>query len=205
MFMDMGYLELSNCIPLVAEMEFYLLEELDYDAIVFHPYPLLQRLCEACSAALFYESVERESGEDKHGLSSTSLNESSKTSDTTTYSRQLYQMTWLVTNDIYRTTLPLLYPPYVTAIASLYLSAVLLPTASAKIESAVLHGSSIDEPPAIVKFLGGLNVSNVVIADAVQAMLSYYHEWHDLQSSNNDEGPSLMKNPASIFAHALGL
>ncbi|PKI83781.1 Ssn8p [Malassezia vespertilionis] len=52
MFSEMGYKELPNSVPMVAEMEFFLMEELEFDLIVFHPYHILETLCDACSAVI---------------------------------------------------------------------------------------------------------------------------------------------------------
>lgn len=56
MLEELGYTGFSNHIGPVAEMEFYLLEELEFNLIVFHIYPTLDDLCLRCARSLQEET-----------------------------------------------------------------------------------------------------------------------------------------------------
>ena len=197
MFSEMGYTELPNSIPVVAEMEFYLLEELEFDLIVFHPYHVLQRLCEACSFVLM---PERTISIPMKRSRSSSTPTATLDDDAKPRENQLLQMAWFVANDLYRTDLPLQQPPYILAIVCLYLALVLLPTSAEHVQAALASGATQPPPPALLSFLAGLNVSLPLIASVAQDMLSYYELWHQLQKSGPDGTPSMLKDHAGIFA-----
>jgi len=73
-------------VNLILECEFYMLEELNFHLIVYHPYrPLI------------------------HFLSALSMHD-------------LLEYSWSVINDSYRTDLSLMYPPYIIALAAIYLT-----------------------------------------------------------------------------------
>ena len=112
LFAEMGFDDFADDIHVLAEMEFYLLEELDCDLVVFHPYATLAALARAPDTPLDGNTL---------------------------------QMAWLVVNDMYRTELPLQYPPYVLAVASVYLALVLQPQSAQTLRAGLAARAS---PPA---------------------------------------------------------
>lgn len=197
MFAEMGYKELPNSISLVAEMEFYLLEELEFDLIVFQPYDTLQRLCDACSALI---APDRPMQTTMPRSTSPSTPMPTPDEPQTARGPQLLQMAWFLANDLYKTRLPLEHPPYVLAIACLYLALVLLPTSAEHIQLTLARDVPQCPPPVLVEFLSGLNVSLPLVASVVQDMLTYYELWHELLQPGADGTPSLLKDAAGIFA-----
>lgn len=179
MFGELGYHELPNSVAMVAEMEFYLLDELEFDLIVSHPYTTLERLCPACSKVM-----------------ASTYDRPTTPEDTRNRNHALLQMTWFVANDLYRTDLPLLHPPYVLAIVCLYLALVLLPSSSDLIQTALAGTHS----SALVTFLAGLNVSMPLVTQVAQEMLAQYALWDQLHHPGPSGGASLLHDHAGIFA-----
>ncbi|GAA6018459.1 hypothetical protein JCM10207_000901 [Rhodosporidiobolus poonsookiae] len=107
----------------LAEMEFYLLEELDFHLVVYHPYRALVQLCGRDGGA----AAGGEEGRKERGrmleMDDTAL-----------------QMAWYIINDTFRSSLCLIHPPHLIAIAAIYLAFALHPPPSAA--SAIL-------PPAV--------------------------------------------------------
>ncbi|KAF9457251.1 cyclin-like protein [Collybia nuda] len=115
----------------LAEMEFYLVDDLECDLTVFHPYRTLLTLCrkEATDSASLFGSEEGEAEEAGIGIG---------TEDGPRYwgtgEGQLevtdgaLQTAWFIINDTYRSDLCLLYPPHIIAIAALYLTFILNPS-----------------------------------------------------------------------------
>lgn len=115
---------------ILAEMEFYLIEDLDFHLIIWHPYRDLahftgredsavpkdasEKLSEWVPAAgsSFYEEYRRECDRQASMLD---------------LSDEALQMAWFIINDTYRTDIILLYPPYIVALASIYITVVLQP------------------------------------------------------------------------------
>ncbi|GHJ89211.1 hypothetical protein NliqN6_5613 [Naganishia liquefaciens] len=122
MFSEFGYRGFPADYTKLAEMEFYLLEDLEFDLIVFHPYRTLAAVCgrEPVDAGEFpadpaldtltaAERVDKLFGKGS-GQPGSDVEDS------------ILQMAWFILNDTYRTDLSLLYPPYLIALAALYLS-----------------------------------------------------------------------------------
>jgi len=110
----------------LGEMEFYLLEDLDFHLNVFHPYRDLADLCGSNEIVEIGE--EGELGyvpEDERfwgtGKGKLALEEGA------------VQTAWFIISDSLRTELCLLYPPYVIAIAALYMTCVLHGSISSKL------------------------------------------------------------------------
>ncbi|WFD03137.1 RNA polymerase II holoenzyme cyclin-like subunit [Malassezia obtusa] len=198
MFSELGYHELPSSASVVAEMEFYLVEELEFDLIVYHPYHTLQRLCDACGA-LIAPDCNASTPPERSTSSPTPVRDEESAR---ARPAQLLQMAWFIANDLYRTDLPLQHPPYVLAIACLYLALVLLPTSAEHIQTVLARdAASASAPPAaIVAFLGGLNVSLPLVASVVQDLLSYYELWHELHRPEADGAPSLLQDAPGLFA-----
>ena len=175
---ERGYEDPPNYVPLIAGMEYYLLEELEYDLIVFHVYRSLPALCDACVKAC---PCPPGGGPD---LSASGL----------------LPLAWYIANDMYRTSLPLSYPPYTLAIACIYMALGLAPACTTdRTPAATLpHDTeSSSLKPCIVSFLAGFNVSLPVISCILQDMLSHYELWHAL--SHPPSGLSLLEDHQALF------
>lgn len=176
---ERGYQDLPNYVPLIAGMEYYLLEELEYDLIVFEVYRSLPALCDACVKAC----------QCPKGASPMELSAST-----------LLQLAWYIANDMYRTSLPLFYPPYTLAIACMYMALGLAPAGTADpTPAATLPHDTMPSSlkPCIVSFLAGFNVSLPVISCIIQDMLSHYELWHAL--SHPSSGLSLLQDHKALF------
>ncbi|GAA94816.1 hypothetical protein E5Q_01470 [Mixia osmundae IAM 14324] len=180
----------------VAEMEFYLLEELEFHLIVYHPYQSLVKLCGRDPS----ESEEKEA-------------------DCIDLEESHFQMAWYIINDTYRSDLCLLYPPYIIAVAAIYLCLTITPPESIRnltarddlMRSAVhvesfksLAGSpAVTSSPALgspapnasthrrgtepVTFLASLNVQMPILLEAIQEMTSLYALWRSLEEETSDK------------------
>ncbi|GAA5834157.1 hypothetical protein JCM11251_000557 [Rhodosporidiobolus azoricus] len=109
-FNDMSHPSFPSDNHRLAEMEFYLLEELDFHLVVFHPYRALSQLTGRDGGA----NIEGEGGKKRRVL---------EMDDTA------LQMAWFIINDTYRSLLPLLHPPHLIALAAIYLAFALHPPA----------------------------------------------------------------------------
>ncbi|KAI0637592.1 cyclin-like protein [Trametes polyzona] len=180
----------------LAEMEFYLVDELDCDLTVFHPYRTLMTLCgkRACPASEA-EAGETDDGRDgKMPLGDVAV-----------------QTAWFIINDTYRSEVCLLYPPHLIAIAAIYLTLVFNPSARSAIQTAASAASSSAggnggsssqqygqhdsasrrssrssssssrrlpaQPPDLIGWLAGLNVSMSLVATIAQEIISLYALW----------------------------
>ncbi|KAJ7182619.1 cyclin-like protein [Mycena crocata] len=116
----------------LAEMEFYLVDDLECDLTVFHPYRTLLALCksvdgseEHASAALAHEE---EAGEVGVGIAADDGTRYWGTGDGQLELPQNgLQTAWFIVNDTYRSELCLLYPPHLIAIAAIYLTCIFHP------------------------------------------------------------------------------
>ncbi|GAA5893722.1 hypothetical protein JCM8208_001227 [Rhodotorula glutinis] len=113
-FNDMGLHGFTSENHRLAEMEFYLLEELDFHLIVFHPYRALVQLCG------------RDGGATAGGGDGKASRASMLEMDDTAL-----QMAWFIINDTFRSSLCLVHPPHLIAVAAVYLAFALHPPASA--------------------------------------------------------------------------
>ncbi|PVF96073.1 hypothetical protein CPB86DRAFT_709885 [Serendipita vermifera] len=117
----------------LAEMEFYLVDELECDLTVYHPYRALMNLCGketdevvAGSSMNTQQSMpeEVEAGElGGHGVNDIARYAGSGAGKLLLDDRTL-QLAWLIINDTYRTDVCLLYPPFLIAVAAIFLSLV---------------------------------------------------------------------------------
>jgi cyclin C len=217
-------------------MEFYLVDELECDLVVFHPYRTLMTLCgkDDGTAAMVIEAGELGAGGEEFvagpgevwdgngikrywGSGQGKLLLDDKT----------LQLAWLVLfplllqesllirfglcrliiNDTYRTDVCLKYPPFVIAIAAIYLALVNHDCCSQSSPSAMTPivniratrrtsnpGSSGPDP---VTFLAKLNVSMTSIASIAQEMISLYSLW----SRYSDDSGSGSSNLTPVNHH----
>ena len=153
----------------LAEMEFYLVEELDFHLIVFHPYRSLVQLTGRDGGA--YEPGGRQRRAAMLEMDDTAL-----------------QMAWFVLNDTFRSSLCLVHPPHLVALAAVYLALSLHPP------PALLTAMGRDAPvPAGTKsapaggktdpvtFLSRLDIDHSLILEIVQELVSLYELWHRLE------------------------
>ncbi|TFY73161.1 hypothetical protein EWM64_g10851 [Hericium alpestre] len=104
----------------LAEMEFYLVDDLECDLTVFHPYRTLMALCSSSSSSSGVEAgelgvgISAEEGERYWGTGEGRLE----------LGEGALQMAWLIINDTYRSPLPLLHPTHLIAIAAIYLTLI---------------------------------------------------------------------------------
>lgn len=121
----------------IAEFEFYLLEEMDFYMILYHPYrPLSQYLTDL-------------------GLD-----------------RTLLQAGWSTVNDTYRSTLPLLYPPHMIALAVIF---ILVPQADLASEA------SQPKEAAIVEWLKTIRVDKDEVMEIVNRIMELYRDLDDYE------------------------
>lgn len=194
----------------LAEMEFYLVDDLECDLIVFHPYRTLLALCgkENSSAV-----VEAEAGELGAGIDDGSRYWGTGEGKLELQETAL-QTAWLIINDTYRSDLCLLYPPHMIAIAAIYLTLVFHAPTYASIRSQSQNGStsqlssqpqssqssphnprrssrsSSSQPKKpsqdVIGFMAGLNVNMEVIASIAQEIISLYTLWDRYNEDGTD-------------------
>jgi len=108
------------------------------------------------------------------------------------------QQAWWVTNDIYRTDIPLLYPPYTIAITVIFLVTILI-------------SDTNKYKDKIKEWFIGLNVDMTEIVEISQEVINFYELWTDYSersiygilkklrvSSNNDNTTSNSSSSKAI-------
>ncbi|KAF8302528.1 cyclin-like protein [Clavulina sp. PMI_390] len=119
----------------LGEMEFYLLEDLEFNLVVFHPYHDLADLCTTQDA---------EDNLAKKGL------QTGKERGKLVLDEGAMQTAWFIINDSFRTELCLVHPPYLIAVAALYMTCVLHNSISGK-----LHPPNQPQPPTSAPMSAG--------------------------------------------------
>ncbi|KIJ26032.1 hypothetical protein M422DRAFT_236706 [Sphaerobolus stellatus SS14] len=120
----------------LAEMEFYLVDDLECDLTVFHPYRTLLTLCGkegSVETEYIEEAVETEAGEVGIGIDDPRYWGTGQ--GKLELQEPALQMAWFIINDTYRFELCLLYPPHLIAIAAIYLTCVLHPSTRTSIQA----------------------------------------------------------------------
>ncbi|SNX87970.1 related to SSN8 - DNA-directed RNA polymerase II holoenzyme and SRB subcomplex subunit, cyclin C homolog [Melanopsichium pennsylvanicum] len=231
-FQEVGFRSMPTDNSSLAEMEFYLLEEMEFDMIIFHPYRSLIALYDlygngkddgiqgggggataAAAAAAASGGVVTGLGLESEafgvikGLTSVEERDSGvghgKAVKLLEFDEQVLQMSWFVLNDTYKTDIPLMYAPYMVALASLWLALTLhtpsydrinhsLATMQQKrlqhslaIESVLNNPqANVDElpneqdlmPPSeeALTFFASLNISLPLLAEVVQEIVMGY-------------------------------
>ncbi|KAI0315286.1 cyclin-like protein [Amylostereum chailletii] len=180
----------------IAEMEFYLVNDLECDLTVFHPYRTLMTLCGPDAVT----AVDAEAGELGIGIDDGPRYWGTGEGKLVLEAGPL-QMAWFVINDTYRSDICLLYPPHLIAIAAVYVALVLNaqtrtllqtqsqahaqpPAPNPTRRSSRQHsgsGASTNTPPKkaqdVVDFMAGLNVSLELVATIAQEIISLYTLW----------------------------
>ncbi|KAN0062427.1 RNA polymerase II holoenzyme cyclin-like subunit [Thecaphora frezii] len=149
-FEQMGYRNFNTDISSVAEMEFYLLEELEFDLIVYHPYRSLVAIYQQVGAPAFADRSKARAdaasmrtnkaglglglppnaglqgdAEIEAGLFADMGDGSERALGIEELDEVVVQMAWFAINDTYTTDLPLMYPPHLIAIAAIWLGLLL--------------------------------------------------------------------------------
>ncbi|KAL0948916.1 hypothetical protein HGRIS_009025 [Hohenbuehelia grisea] len=110
----------------LAEMEFYLVDDLECDLTVFHPYRTLLSLCKKDHDAPSMASMEAEAGEVGAGIGAEDGPRYWGTGEgQLELPEGALQTAWFILNDTYRSSICLLYPPHLIAIAAIYLTFIL--------------------------------------------------------------------------------
>ncbi|KAI3485300.1 hypothetical protein L1887_51413 [Cichorium endivia] len=140
-FQEVGFRAMPTDNSSLAEMEFYLLEEMEFDMILFHPYRSLLAIYDAhgsdssdttaTSSATAALGIEAEAF-GVRGLESIETRSEARLAE---LDQHVLQMSWLVLNDAYRSNLPLLYPPYMLALAAVWIALTLHTTAYERINA----------------------------------------------------------------------
>ncbi|KAI0036970.1 cyclin-like protein [Vararia minispora EC-137] len=175
----------------LAEMEFYLVGDLECDLTVFHPYRTLTTLCgkepgHAMPGAEAGEvvGVGVDDGPRYWGTGEGKL----------VLEEGALQMAWFIINDTYRSELCLLYPPHLIAIAALYLTLILHPKTRAAVQgagSSTRRSARQSRPPQdFVEWLAGLRVSHTLVTTVVQEIVSLYSLWDRFREDAPGEGDS---------------
>ncbi|KAJ7721355.1 cyclin-like protein [Mycena maculata] len=203
----------------LAEMEFYLVDDLECDLTVFHPYRTLLALCKSDEGAQDASPAdEEEAGEVGVGLTPDDGPRYWGTGD-----GQLelppngLQTAWFIVNDTYRSELCLLYPPHLIAIAALYLACIFHPATQGIVAARLAAGASASastntEPPPRrssrqaaerkqpaqdpLEFLAALNVSLPLIATIAQEIISMYTLWERYKEDSVSAGAADPGSPA---------
>lgn len=178
----------------LAEMEFYLVADLECDLTVFHPYRTLLAICKKESS----NDLQTEAGEVGVGVDDGPRYWGSGDGQLE-LPDDAFQLAWSIINDTYRSDLCLLYPPHLLAITALYLTVVLhgptrelLQQRSHSVEATPVHSSprrssrqssstslSHGKKPSqdFVAFFAELNVSMPLVATIAQEIISLYTLW----------------------------
>ncbi|KAG0148404.1 hypothetical protein CROQUDRAFT_654909 [Cronartium quercuum f. sp. fusiforme G11] len=119
-----------NDAAVLAEMEFYLIEDLDFHLIIWHPYRDLAQFTGREDSAVPKDAAEKTS-EWVPAVGSPTYDdyrqECDRQASMLDLSDEALQMAWFIINDTYRTDIILLYPPYIIALAAIYITVVLQP------------------------------------------------------------------------------
>ncbi|KAJ1021770.1 hypothetical protein NDA13_005383 [Ustilago tritici] len=146
-FQEVGYRGLPGDNSSLAEMEFCLLEEMEFDLILFHPYRSLIALYDSFGCAS--GSVGKEAGKETgiggeieafgviKGLRSVEEKQGGGGGKLEEFDQQVLQLSWFVLNDCYKTDIPLMYPPYLVALSALYMALMLHGPAADRINSSL--------------------------------------------------------------------
>ncbi|PPQ82834.1 hypothetical protein CVT25_009209 [Psilocybe cyanescens] len=187
----------------VAEMEFYLVDDLECDLVVFHPYRTLLSLCKKEPSG----DPSSEEGEAEDVGAGIGLDDGPRYWGTgegqLEFTPAAFQTAWSIINDTYRSQLCLLYPPHLIAIAAIYLTFILHPPtrpdnaqssanenaadpfpeqpaprrSSRQAHHTQSQSASPKKPQDPITFLSELNVSLSLVATIAQEIISLYTLW----------------------------
>ncbi|KAF4615909.1 hypothetical protein D9613_011362 [Agrocybe pediades] len=199
----------------LAEMEFYLVDDLECDLIVFHPYRTLLALCKKAPG----EDNSSEEGEAEDEEVGVGIDDGPRYWGTGQGRLELtpaaLQTAWSIINDTYRSNLCLLYPPHLIAVAAIYLTFILHPpiqpehieqpnipqprrssrqashgTAAAQAQA---QSSQPKKPQDPISFLADLNLSLPLIATISQEIISLYTLWDNYKEDTSPDATKLAR------------
>jgi len=163
-FQETGFNSFQADTTKLAEMEFYLIEELDFHLIVFQPYRSLVQLT----------SPPPGGGEPLIKLD-----------------EPVFQMAWYITNDVYRTTLMLVHAPHLIALAAIYLALALQQKPATPAQRKSEDDRNGEAQPqqefeyvdsgGVVDALASLDVPLPLLAEIAQELVAFYDVWHRLE------------------------
>ncbi|KAG2139696.1 cyclin-like protein [Suillus clintonianus] len=178
----------------LAEMEFYLVADLECDLTVFHPYRTLLSICKKESS----NDLQTEAGEVGVGVDDGPRYWGSGDGQLE-LPDDAFQLAWSIINDTYRSDLCLLYPPHLLAITALYLAVVLhgptrellqqqshsadvtpahsSPRRSSRQNSSTSSSHAKKPSQDFVAFFAELNISMSLVATIAQEIISLYTLW----------------------------
>jgi cyclin C len=200
----------------LAEMEFYLVDDLECDLTVFHPYRTLMALCtrkpKSSSDSQNFDSsspFQAEAGELGAGVGAEgSAKYWGNKSARIELPEAALQMAWLMINDTYRSDMCLIYPPHIIAVAVLTFTLALHgPAEDAKAAKAASSQGQESEPRRSsrrsggnsngqtqiytmanrAEFLAGLNVSMSLVTTVIQEIISLYALWENYDDDSPPE------------------
>ncbi|KAJ7983089.1 cyclin-like protein [Mycena polygramma] len=195
----------------LAEMEFYLVDDLECDLTVFHPYRTLLALCKSVDSS-DEAAQEEEAGEVGVGIAA---DDGPRYWGTGEGQLELpgtgLQMAWFIVNDSYRSELCLLYPPHLIAIAAIYLTCIFHGETNKNVAAVLASGSAgaaasaaADPAPRRssrqaaerkkpaqdpLAFLAELNVSLPLVATIAQEILTMYTLWDRYKEDGSAADP----------------
>ncbi|KAF7300992.1 CYCLIN domain-containing protein [Mycena indigotica] len=195
----------------LAEMEFYLVDDLDCDLTVFHPYRTLLTLCKSAEDQPEEES---EAGEVGVGVNA---EDGSRYWGTGQGQLELpsggLQTAWFIINDTFRSELCLLYPPHLIAIAAIYLTCVFNPATQSAIAASheptptprrssrhAADKSSTQDP---LTFLAGLNVSLPLVATIAQEIIAMYTLWERYRDKLSEKKSEADATPPPVDGNGM--
>ncbi|RXK39633.1 hypothetical protein M231_03135 [Tremella mesenterica] len=200
----------------LGEMEFYLLEDLDFHLVIFHPYRALWSMTgrEPADSGKFPQSRVEEDQEikkreaDAKKKRDEEIRKAGSGEGLIEINEGAMQICQFMLNDTYRTEVHLLYPPYIIALAviciALGLATVSNPAqsktrSSSTQQNTLAQSTSISEslgirPPSTeaAGFLASFNVSLPVLLACVQDIIVLYPIWETFEPSaarNQPQGP----------------
>ncbi|OAX37568.1 cyclin-like protein [Rhizopogon vinicolor AM-OR11-026] len=178
----------------LAEMEFYLVADLECDLTVFHPYRTLMSICKKESS----NDLQAEAGEVGVGVDDGPRYWGSGEGQLE-LPDDAFQLAWSIINDTYHSDICLLYPPHLLAVTALYLTVILhgptrdllhqqshsadaqatqnSPRRSSRQSSTTSLGHAKKPSQDFVAFFAGLNVSLPLVATIAQEIISMYTFW----------------------------
>ncbi|KAH9927865.1 cyclin-like protein [Amylocystis lapponica] len=210
----------------LAEMEFYLVDDLECDLTVFHPYRTLMTLCRKEGSPTASESDAGEVGSNSDGPRYWGSGEGKLELQEGALQMACLALRRFIINDTYRSELCLIYPPHLIAVAAIFLTLALHSPTRTAIQLQSQHTSPSDgsqsqsqtqvpstsppprrssrstsqnhkkQPQDIIGFMAGLNVSMPLVATIAQQIIALYTLWDRYK-----EDPST-DSARSAFSHA---
>jgi len=140
-------------VHLVHDYEFHVLDALEFQLVVFHPFTHLKKFTDDANPS------------DQK------------------FSQDWYNTAWIITNDAYLSDVLMLYPPYLIALATLYISLVANP--------------SEEQQKQVQSWFNSLNVNLNCIQEIVKQIMNQYEEMQKYDQLSKDEKDSITTSALS--------